>query len=123
VDRVDVPGRRWGCNCVCCAHSVTFLEPRTRATCGIGLGKVKEASTLLQEIDTKAVAQFAGFPDWFANVALAQGEIAYLQGDYATARKYVQTAAPIFSRADAEPYQKHALQLLTTAIDKRAAEK
>jgi ATP/maltotriose-dependent transcriptional regulator MalT len=89
------------------------------ATCGIGLGKVEEASRLLREIDTKVVAQLAGFPDWFANVALAQGEIAYRQGDYAAARKYVRTAAPVFSRADAEPYQKHTLESLTTALDKR----
>src|SRR5258708_1493607 len=26
VDRVDVPGRRWGCNCVCCAH-FCYLRP------------------------------------------------------------------------------------------------
>jgi ATP/maltotriose-dependent transcriptional regulator MalT len=93
------------------------------ATCGIGVGKVKEAASLLEDIDTRAVAQLAGFPDWFANVALAQGEIAYRQGDYAAARKYVQSAVPVFSRPDAEPYQKHALESLTAAIDKRASSK
>jgi ATP/maltotriose-dependent transcriptional regulator MalT len=89
------------------------------ASCRIGLGKFDEASKLLQEIDTKVVAQLAGFPDWFANVALAQGEIAYRRGDYAAARKYVQSAAPVFSRADAEPYQKRKLETLAAAIDKR----
>jgi hypothetical protein len=69
------------------------------------------------------VAQLAGFPDWFANVALAQGEIAYRKGDYAAARKYVQSAAPVFSRADAEPYQKLALQTLAAAVDKHSPAK
>jgi len=92
----------------------------TLASCRIGLGKLDEASVLLQEIDSKAVSQLAGFPDWFANVALAQGEIAYRQGDYVAGRKYVQSAAPVFSRADAEPYQKRALEMLSAAVDKRS---
>jgi serine/threonine protein kinase/DNA-binding winged helix-turn-helix (wHTH) protein len=95
----------------------------TLASCRIGLGKVEEASKLLQDIDTRVVAQLAGFPDWFANVALAQAEIAYRQGNYAAARKYVQSAAPVFSRTDAEPYQKRALETLTAAVDKRRTAK
>lgn len=90
----------------------------TLASCSIDLGKLAEASRLLREIDAKAVAQLAGFPDWFANVDLAQAEIAYRQGDYATARKYLQSATPVFSKTDAEPYQKHALETLTAALDK-----
>jgi ATP/maltotriose-dependent transcriptional regulator MalT len=90
----------------------------TLASCSIGLGKLAEASRHLQDIDSKVVAQLAGFPDWFANVALAQAEIAYRQGDYSTARKYLQSAAPVFSKSDAEPYQKHALENLTAALDK-----
>ena len=88
------------------------------AYCSIGQGKLQEASKLLAGIDAKVVAQLVGSPDWFANVALAQGEIAYRQGDYAAARKYAQSAAPVFSRANAEPYQKHALETLTAALDK-----
>ena len=94
-----------------------------RATCRIGLSRFDKASKLLRKIDTKVVAQLAGFPDWSANVALAQAEIAYRQGHYAAARKYVQSAAPVFSRADAEPYQKHALESLTAAIGRRFAAK
>ncbi len=90
------------------------------ASCWIGRGKLQEASQLLQGIDTKAVAQLAGMPDWSANVALAQGEIAYRSGDYQEARKYLQSAAPVFSRPEAEPYQKHALETLRAAIDKQA---
>jgi DNA-binding winged helix-turn-helix (wHTH) protein len=88
----------------------------TLASCSIGLGKLAEAARLLQEIDTKAVAQLAGFPDWFANVSLAQAEIAYRQRDFAGARQYLRTAAPVFSKADAEPYQKHALETLDAAL-------
>jgi len=110
--------------------SVTAFGPRagltggaayTLASCAIGLGKFAEAGSLLQDIDSKVVAQLAGFPDWSANVDLAQAEIAYRQGDYEVARKYLQTAAPVFSRPDAELYQKHALETLTAALEKPAA--
>ena len=47
------------------------------ANCSLGLGRLDEASRLLENIDTKEVAQLAGIPDWFANVALAQSEISY----------------------------------------------
>jgi hypothetical protein len=95
----------------------------TLASCSIGLDKLQEASKLLQEIDTNAVAQLAGIPDWSANVALAQGEIALRQRDYAAAEKYAQSAAPAFVRADAEPYQKHALEMLRDATSKHVAAK
>jgi DNA-binding winged helix-turn-helix (wHTH) protein/serine/threonine protein kinase len=91
----------------------------TAAVCSIGLGRLAEAAKLLREIDSQVVAQLAGFPDWYANVDLAQGEIAYRQGDYDAAREYIRSAAPVFSRADAEPYQKHALESLTAALNKR----
>lgn len=91
------------------------------ASCDIGVGKLAEALRLLQNIDASAVAQLTGFPDWFANVALAQAGIAYRQGDYGTARKYLQSAAPAFSKTDAEPYQKHALETLTAALEKPVA--
>lgn len=55
-------------------------------------------------------------PSPFANIALAQGEIAYRQGDYAAARRYAQSAASVFSRANAEPYQMHALESLLSQI-------
>jgi hypothetical protein len=83
------------------------------------MGQLLEASKLLQQIDSKAVAQLAGMPDWSANVALAQGEIAWRQGDYTSARKYVDSAAPVFHRADAEPFQRQALDTLSAAIDRR----
>ena len=95
----------------------------TLASCLIGLGKFPEASRLLQDIDAGVVAQLAGFPDWFANVDLAQADIAYRQGDYDSARKHLQSAAPVFSKVDAEPYQKHALEALTAALERSASQK
>jgi len=89
------------------------------AVCRMGQGKLQDASQLLAGIDTRAVAELAGFPDWSANVVLAQAEIAFRKGDYAEARKYLEKARPVFLRADAEPYQKHALQILNANLATR----
>jgi serine/threonine protein kinase len=91
------------------------------ADCLISLGKLDEASALLQKVDAKAVTQLSGDPNWSANLDLALGEIAFRRGDLAAARKYVQSATPVFTRPDAEPYQKHALEVLSAAIEKRPA--
>jgi ATP/maltotriose-dependent transcriptional regulator MalT len=90
----------------------------TLADCLIGLGKLDEASKLLDQIDVPVVAQLAGDPDWGAGVALAQAEIAYRRGNYEAARDYLQSVTPVFTRKDAEPYQKRALESLRTALDK-----
>jgi ATP/maltotriose-dependent transcriptional regulator MalT len=92
----------------------------TLASCAIGLGKLDAAARYLRDIDSKVVAQLAGFPDWFANVSLAQAEIFYRQGNYVAARKELESAAPVFSKSDAEPYQKQALQTLTAALNARS---
>lgn len=88
------------------------------ASCQIGLGKLDEASALLQQIDVPAVAQLAGDPNWGAGVTLAEAEIAYRRHDFSTAKAQVQTVTPVFTRNDAEPYQKHALETLKAALDK-----
>jgi eukaryotic-like serine/threonine-protein kinase len=88
------------------------------ASCLIGLGKLDEASALLQQIDVPAVAQLAGDPDWGAGVTLAEAEIAYRRHDFSTAKTQVQAVTPVFTRNDAEPYQKHALETLKAALDK-----
>jgi len=90
----------------------------TLASCLIGLGRLDEASALLRQIDVPAVAQLSGDPDWGAGVTLAQAEIAYRSGNFAAARNYVQTVTPVFTRKDAEPYQKRALESLRAALDK-----
>ena len=91
------------------------------ATCLIGLNRLDEAAALLPQIDAKAVAQLSGDPDWGAGISLSQAEIAYRRHDYPAARNTLQTAAPVFTRADAEPYQKHAFESLKAALDKTAA--
>ncbi len=96
--------------------ALTYGIAYTVASCDIGLGKLAEASRLLDGIDPKPVAQLTGDRDWFANVALAQAEIAYREGNEDAARKYLQTAAPAFSKPDAEPYQKHALESLAAKL-------
>ncbi|HZQ96095.1 MAG TPA: tetratricopeptide repeat protein, partial [Candidatus Sulfotelmatobacter sp.] len=89
----------------------------TLADCLIGRNNLDEAARLLQTIDAKAVAQLAGVPDWSANLDLSRAEIAYRRGDYATARKHIQPAIPVFSRIDAEPYQKHKMEKLLVTLD------
>jgi eukaryotic-like serine/threonine-protein kinase len=90
----------------------------TLAACLIGLGKLDEASALLQQIDVPAVAQLTGDRDWGAGLTLKQAEIAYRRRNYDTARGYVQTVTPVFTRKDAEPYQKHAFETLKAELDK-----
>jgi serine/threonine protein kinase/DNA-binding winged helix-turn-helix (wHTH) protein len=88
------------------------------ASCLILLGKLDEASALLQQINVPALAQLTGDPDWGANATLAQAEIAYRRGNYDAARSYVQTVTQVFARENAEPYQKRALESLRSALDK-----
>src|SRR6202050_4684896 len=88
------------------------------ATCLIGLNKLDEAAALLPQIDAQAVAQLSGDPDWGAGISLSEAEIAYRRHDYDAARNDLQTAAPVFTRKDAEPYQKHAFESLKAALDK-----
>jgi tetratricopeptide (TPR) repeat protein len=88
------------------------------ASCLIGASKLDEAASLLQQIDVSALAQLTGNPDCGADIKLAQAEIAYRRRDYKTARDYVQTVTPVYTRKDAEAYQKHALEALTAALDR-----
>src|SRR5579863_2055291 len=98
--------------------ALTGATSYTLASCLIGLGKLDEATTRLQQIDVPAVVQLTGDPDWGAGVTLEQAEIAYRRGNYAVARNYVEAVTPVFTRPDAEPYQKHALESLKAALDK-----
>jgi len=97
---------------------LTGATADTLASCLIGLGKLDEAAALLQQIDIPVVAQLTGDPDWGAGVTLERAEIAYRHRDYQAARGYVGTVAPVFTRKDAELYQKHAFESLKAALDK-----
>jgi ATP/maltotriose-dependent transcriptional regulator MalT len=98
---------------------LTGATADTLAECLIEHNKLDEATKMLDSIDVKSVSQLVGIPGWSANIDLAHAEIAYRRGDYAGARKAVQPAIPVFSAADAEPYQKHKLEELLANIDKR----
>jgi eukaryotic-like serine/threonine-protein kinase len=102
------------------AAGLTGGAAYTLATCWISLGKLQEASKLLEGIDTKVVAQLTGFPDWRANVDLARGEIAYRERDFTAAQKYLQSATPVFQRPDAEAYQKRAMETLSANLNQHA---
>jgi ATP/maltotriose-dependent transcriptional regulator MalT len=93
------------------------------ASCLTSQGKLEEASTLLQQIDVPAVAQLSGDPDWGAGVMLAQADIAYRRHNYDAARGFVQTVSPVFTRKDAEPYQKRAFESLKAALDQTSERK
>jgi ATP/maltotriose-dependent transcriptional regulator MalT len=97
---------------------LTGATADTLAGCLIGLGKLDDASALLQQIDVLVVAQLTGDPDWGAGVTLERAEIAYRHRDYQAARGYVDTVAPVFTRKDTEPYQKRAFESLKAALDK-----
>ncbi|HEV2424446.1 MAG TPA: protein kinase [Terriglobia bacterium] len=86
------------------------------ANCLIGLGRLDDASRLLEGIDGKVVAELTGDPDWGAAVSLAQAEIALRQGRLVEARKSLESARPAFSRPDAEAYQKRKLDELSEMI-------
>lgn len=86
------------------------------ADCLIGVGKFNEASQYLDTIDAKNVAQLTGDPDWGANVTLSRAEIAVRQGQFGKAKEYLDTVRPIFSRPEAEAYQKRRLDQLSALI-------
>ncbi|HTU46287.1 MAG TPA: serine/threonine-protein kinase [Bryobacteraceae bacterium] len=88
------------------------------ANCLIGLGRLEEASRLLDGIDTKAVAELSGDPNWGAGVTLSQAEVALRQGDYSKAQKLIDSVRAVFSRPDAEAYQKHKTDELSQLIRK-----
>jgi hypothetical protein len=75
-----------------------------------------EASRLLEGINAKATAQLTGDPDWGAGITLAQAEIAVRQHQYDRAQKYIETVRPVFSRPDAEAYQKDKMNELSAMI-------
>jgi hypothetical protein len=62
------------------------------------------------------VAALAGSQDWPANVDLSLAEIAYKKGDFATAKKYMASAAPVFKKPEGEAYQRKIVEKLEAAM-------
>ena len=101
------------------APDLTGATAYSLASCLIGLGQIGRSNLdSCSKSTCRAVAQLAGDPDWGADVALAQAEIAYRRGNYDAARGYVQSVGPVFTRKTAEPYQKRAFESLKAALDK-----
>ncbi len=90
-----------------------------QANCLIGLGKLQEASQLLANLNIKAASQLTGDPDWGAGVTLAEAEIAVRQGAYTRAQQYLDTVRPVFSRPDAEAYQRRKMDELSDLTSSR----
>lgn len=90
----------------------------TLADCLISLGKLDEAGALLANMDIPAVSQLAGDPNIGAGVQLLQAEIAYRKGDYVTARNDLDAVTPVFTRKDAEAFQRRRLETLIADVDK-----
>jgi DNA-binding winged helix-turn-helix (wHTH) protein/serine/threonine protein kinase len=90
----------------------------TLAACLIGLNRLDEASKLLDQIDIAAVSQLAGDPDWGAGVTILQAEVAYRRHDYLQARKLADEVTPVFTRDNAEAYQRNTLQTLQGELAK-----
>jgi serine/threonine protein kinase len=100
--------------------ALTGATAYTLADCLIDARKLDEASGLLKQIDAKPVTQLTGDPDWGANVTLAQAEIAYRRGNLDVARRLVETINPVFTRPDAEAYQKRAFESLKAELESHA---
>jgi hypothetical protein len=83
------------------------------ANCLIVLGKLEAAAKLLQDIDTRAVVELTGDPDWGAGVTLARAEISVRQGDYRGAQKDLDLIRPVFMKPDAEEYQRRRVEELS----------
>jgi len=88
------------------------------ANCLISLGKLKEASKDLDQIDAKTVVPLTGDPNWGAGITLAKAEIAVRERHYAEARKAIDAVGPIFSRPDADAYQRHKMESLSAQISR-----
>jgi predicted negative regulator of RcsB-dependent stress response len=93
----------------------------TRAACLIPLGRLDEATKLLDGIKPDQVAALAGDPHWGANVELAQAQIAFTRGNLTAARTHLEAAKPGFSVPKAEAYQVRAVTLLDSSLQAREA--
>jgi hypothetical protein len=81
------------------------------------VNQLDEASKLLSHIDIPVVAQLAGDPDWGAGVKLLQAQIAYRRGDYKSAQSYVHDVTAVFTRPNAEQYQRQSLEALASKLN------
>ncbi len=88
----------------------------TLALCLSKRNRLAEAATLLQGIDVSATTQQAGDPNVGADIALLQGEVAARRGDFASAQRYADRAAPALDAPAASAADRKELQALRAAI-------
>ena len=93
----------------------------TLVDCLIDQKHLDEASKLLATIEPQSVAQLVGVPDWAATLDLQRSDISVRRGDYGAAQKQIQPAIPVFTRTDAELYQKQRLEHILTEIRSHTA--
>ena len=93
------------------------------ANCLISLGKLPEASRDLDQIDAQAVVPLTGDPNWGAGIMLARAGIAVRERNYALARREIDFVQPIFSRPDADVYERHQMNSLNTEISRHLQSK
>ncbi len=87
------------------------------ALCLINTNRLPEASSLLDNIDVKALAAMSPDSNPQAEIDLARATIAARRGDYAAADRYAQAAAPTFDRPDADSIDRQTLHDLRSSID------
>lgn len=86
------------------------------AQCLIASDRHAEARPYLLDIDTKAVGELAGDPQWGANVDLALGQIAAHAGQWREAAAYLNAASPALSQPNADIFQRRALEQLRSQV-------
>ena len=89
------------------------------AVCLIGSGKLDQASELLGKIDVQSASQLSADATVAASVALAQGRIAAMKGDYVSAKRYADLTGSTFSSLDAAAGEKVDFEQLRRQIDSR----
>src|SRR5262249_55538260 len=96
--------------------ALTFGTALPMADCMIALGQLDGASKLLQETDSNAVADLSGDPDLGAGVSLAQAEIDARKHRFDEAKQLLDSVRSVFTRADAEAYQRQKLDEIGALI-------
>jgi hypothetical protein len=87
------------------------------ASCLAALNRLNDASWLLTLVNVPAVSQLAGDPDFGARVKLIQADIAKRQGKEDKLKRLLDEIGPVFTRADAETYEKQLYESLASAQD------
>jgi hypothetical protein len=75
---------------------------------------LKKHRRISMELTPRRSLSLREIPIWGAGITLARAEIAVRRGNYVQAQQYIESVRPVFSRPDAEAYQR-------AKVDQRAA--